>query len=180
MTDSRLGVLVGSIAWVGIAAAYASGLAVKGRPDMVRALLYNLPIAFLFLVVCACLLVRAVRLGPAQFLKLHGATVVVWVVGLAVLYLRLVSKSLEVSGHLAWLPVLTVQSWLLGLPLWISVLGVAATASAAYLKFAVFQGPSGGPGLIVGLVLAMGLAISSRAPRRAVEQADAADEVRVG
>jgi hypothetical protein len=180
VTDSRLGVLAGSIAWVGVAAVYAAGLAIKGRTDLVRALLYNLPIAFLSLVVFACLLVKVARLGPARFLNAQGPTVVVWVVGLGVLYLRLVSKSLEVSGHLAWLPVLTVQSWLLGLPLWISVLGVAATASAAYLKFAVFQGPSGGPGLIVGLVLAMGLAITARARRRAVEQADAADEVRVG
>ena len=180
MTDSRLGVLAGSIAWVGVAGVYAAALALKGRTDLARALLYNLPIAFLFLVVFACLLVKAARLGPAAFLKAHGASVVIWIVGLAVLYLRLVSKSLEVSGHLAWLPVLTLQTWLLGLPLWISILGVAATASVAYLKFAVFQGPSGGPGLLVGLVLAMGLAITARARRRAVEQADAADEVRVG
>jgi hypothetical protein len=103
--------------------------------------------------------------SPAAFVRQHSTTVIVWAVGLGVLYLRLVSKSLEVSGHLTWLPLLTVQAWLLGLPMWIGLLGLAALGSAAYLKFAVFQGPSGGPGLVVGLVLSTVLALAARERR---------------
>jgi hypothetical protein len=79
-----------------------------------------------------------------------------------------------------WLPLLTVQAWVLGLPSWFVTLGVAAFASAAYLKFAVFQGPSGGPGLVVGLVLAMALAYTTRAHSTAGEQGDEADEASDG
>ena len=180
MTEKRLALVVGTAAWIGVAGLYTAGLLAKGRTDVVRGLLYNLPIAFLFLVLAAQLLIRAVRLGPSHFVKSHAGILIVWALGGLVLYLRLISKSLEVSGHLAWLPVLTAQAWTLGLPAWLIGIGAAATLSAAYLKFVVFQGPSGGPGLIVGLLLATALVVSSRARRTAGEQQDAADEVRAG
>jgi hypothetical protein len=150
VSERSLGLAIGSVAWAGVCLAYTARLLAKGRSDVARALVYNLPIAFLFLVVASTLAVRALRLGLFEFLRSDGVAVILWLLGLGVLYLRLVSKGLEVSGHLAWLPMLTVQSWMLGLPGWLVGVGIGATASAAYLKFAVFQGPSGGPGLAVG------------------------------
>ena len=154
---------IGGALWVLVAVVYTAALAVRARADIGRALLYNLPIALLFLVVLACLCVRAARLGPAQFLREHWAALAVWVVGFGILYLRLVSKSVEVSGHLAWLPFLTVQAWALGLPLWLVGLGLVGTVTTGYLKFAVFQGPSGVPGVVAGLLLALAIAVSERA-----------------
>jgi hypothetical protein len=163
-----------------VAGLYIAGLLAKGRTDVARGLLYNLPIAFLFLVLATQLAIGAVRLGPLRFAKDHAGILVVWALGGLVLYLRLILKAIEVSGHLAWLPLLTAQAWTLGLPAWLIGLGAAATLSAAYLKFVVFQGPSGVPGLIVGLVLATALVVTSRPRRAAGEQQDAADEVRAG
>jgi hypothetical protein len=170
VTERHLALVVGGAVWAGVATLYTGGLLAKGRADVGRALIYNLPIAFLFLVLAAYLVIRALRLGPTPFLKSHTAIVVVWALGLGILYLRLISTSLEVSGHLAWLPLLTAQAWILGLPMWVVAMGVGATLSAAYLKFAVFQGPSGGPGLVVGLVLATALMFTARAKRAAGEQ----------
>ena len=99
------------------------------------------------------------RLGVSSFLRVHIWALVIWAAGFTILYLRLVSKTLEVSGHLVWLPLLTAQAWMLGFPVWVVAVGIAATASAAYLKCAVFQGPSGGPGLLVGLALMTALLV---------------------
>src|SRR5262249_49602750 len=92
--------------------AYAFALLIRGRADALTAIAYNGPIAFIFLTLVLDLVLRARRLGLPAFLRAHGTTLVVWLLGAAVLYLRLVSKSIEVSGHIAWLPLLTVQAWL--------------------------------------------------------------------
>jgi hypothetical protein len=162
LKDSSLALAIGSIVTVALGVIYGVGLVAKGRPDAVRALLYNLPIAFVFLVIGTCLTIRVIRMGLPRFLTREAGSVLLWIVGFGVLYLRLVSKELEVSGHLAWLPMLTVQAWLLGLPGWFVAVGVGATASAAYLKFMVFQGPSGGPGLAIGVALAGAIYLASR------------------
>jgi hypothetical protein len=180
VTDRRVAVIVGCAAWAGVATLYAVGLRVKGRADIGRALLYNLPIALLFLVHVAHLVIKVFRMGPSAFLRRYAGILAVWTTGGVILYLRLISKSLEVSGHLAWLPLLTLQAWMEGLSVWLTALGVAATLSAAYLKFVVFQGPSGVPGLLVGLLLALALAFGARVRTAAGEQQDAADEVRGG
>ena len=158
MTSGRA-LTIGGTAWVGVMVLYVAALFVNGRTDIARALLYNAPIALLFLVIGTALAIRAIRTGPRAFVRSHPWSISIWLVGFAVLYLRLVSKSLEVSGHLAWLPLLTAQAWLLGFPVWLVGVGVGATLSAAYLKFAVFQRPSGGPGLVVGLVLMIALVV---------------------
>ena len=166
--DKLLALIGGTILWEILALMYVNELLASGRPDMGLALAYNLPVFFLFLVVASALAIRLGRLGPSRFVRTHFAALLIWGIGLLVLYLRLVAKTVEISGHLAWLPLLTVQTWVLGLPSWVGAVGVAATLSAAYLKFAVFQGPSGAPGLMVGLVLAGALAITATRP--AVEE----------
>ena len=159
LTDRGSALTIGGLGWAALMVLCASALVLKGRGDVGRALLYNAPIAFLFLVILASLAIRAIRLGPSACLRAHVWAIVIWAAGFIVLYLRLVSKTLEVSGHLAWLPLLTAQAWMLGFPAWVVGVGIAATASTAYLKFAVFQGPSGGPGILVGLVLMTALLV---------------------
>jgi hypothetical protein len=45
----------------------------------------------------------------ADYLRLYGAVLIVWVLGLFLLYLRLVLKSVDISGHMAWSFVLLSQ-----------------------------------------------------------------------
>lgn len=132
---------------------------------MLTAMAYNGPIAFIFLTLAFDLLLRAWRLGVPAFLCAHRTTLILWALAAAVLYLRLVGKSIEVSGHIAWLPLLTVQAWLHGLPRWFLVFSILSTGVAFYLKLAVFRGPSGIPGAVVGSILAVALLSASRTKR---------------
>jgi hypothetical protein len=75
MRERRLGILAGTALWAAVAVAYFVGLTMKGRTDVGRALVYNLPIAFLFLVVSACLALRAIRLGPCAFVREYASTI---------------------------------------------------------------------------------------------------------
>jgi hypothetical protein len=160
--DTRLALLIGGVAWLMCIGAYASALVLKSRSDATTVLLYNGPIAFVFLVLVAHLAVQAYRLGFTAFARTSQWTLLIWFVGFVVLYLRLVAKSLEVSGHLAWLPLLTAQSVLSGFPPWFSMVAGLATVGALYMKVALFRGPSGVPGAVVGLVLALALVLVSR------------------
>jgi hypothetical protein len=63
---------------------------------------------------------------------------------------------------MAWLPLLTAQSVLSGFPPWFSIFAGSATLGALYMKVAVFRGPSGVPGAVVGLMLALVLVLASR------------------
>ena len=180
MSSRRTAVLLGSLLWAGITVLYVVSLVGRDRQDTGRALTYNLPIAFIFLVLLSALAIEAVRLRVPEFVARYGWTLLVWAVGFAILYLRLISKSLEVSGHLAWLPLLTAQAWVWRFPYWVSAVRVGALLSASYLKFAVFKGPSGVPGLAVGAALMVAFLVGeARVRSGAGEQPDAADEARL-
>ena len=165
--EARRALALGGLAWLVLMCAYALALVVKGRPDAATAFAYNAPIAFVFLVVVARMLLDGVRSGLAGFLRAHGGTLVVWTIGFAVLYFRLIAKNVEISGHMAWLPLLTTQAWLAGFPAWFIIVGVLSTVEALYLKLTVFGGPSGIPGTVVGLVLAATLVGLGRRDGRA-------------
>lgn len=162
MKDTSLALLIGGVAWLACIVAYASALVLRGRPDAPTVLLYNGPIAFVFLVLAAHFVVQMYPVGCTSFARARLWTLLIWFAGLVVLYLRLVAKSLEVSGHLAWLPLLTTQSVLSGFPPWFSVLAGLAGFGALYMKVALFRGPSGVPGAVVGLMLALALVLVSR------------------
>lgn len=164
-TRVRWALITGGVTASGIIVAYGIALAIRGRQDAIRAIAYNGPIAFVFLSVACELALRAVGVPFADFVRRHMVTFVVWAVGVLVLVLRLGTKSVEVSGHMAWLPLLAMQAHLHGFPRWFVGLAVASTAFALYLKLAVFGGPSGLPGTAVGLFLAAALWTASRLRR---------------
>jgi hypothetical protein len=160
--DTSIALVIGGAAWLVCIGAYLGARVLRGRPDAPTALLYNAPIAFVFLVLLAHLGVEAYRLGFTRFIRVRLWTLLVWLAGAVVLYFRLVAKSLEVSGHMAWLPLLTVQSMVSGFPVWFSTFAGFATITALYMKLAMFRGPSGLPGLVVGLMLAFALVVAAR------------------
>jgi hypothetical protein len=160
--ETEVALAGGGTAWLVGIVAYAASLMAKERLDALLALLYNAPVAFLFLVLLTHMGVRAAHLGFTRFVRVFGGTLALWAVGAVILYLRLVAKTIEVSGHMVWLPLLTVQTWLQGFPSWVVILGVLSTVGALYLKLAVFQGPSGVPGLVAGALLAGTLLLCTR------------------
>ena len=163
--DVRLAVVLGGVGAGVVLGAYIFGLLLHGRSDVPRAVAYNGPIAVLFLMIGSYLAVRLIRLGLLGFMRAHAAELVLWVLGIGLLYLRLGRRSVEVSGHLAWLPLPTAQSWAYGFPRVVVAVGIAATLTACYLKFAVFRGPSGAPGALAGVCLAGGFLLSRRRAR---------------
>jgi hypothetical protein len=176
--DTTLALLLGSAFWLMGLGAYATTVVLRGRPSAITALLYNAPVAFVFLVLAIHLAVQMLRMGIREFVGAQVWTLVVWAIGGVVLYLRLVAKSIEVSGHMAWLPLLTAQSVTSGFPMWFSIVAGTSTLAAFYMKVELFRGPSGVPGAVVGLALATALLVAGRRPHGsegAVEQQDAAD-----
>ncbi|HJU43791.1 MAG TPA: hypothetical protein VJ691_13280 [Vicinamibacterales bacterium] len=81
----------------------------------------------------------------------------VWIVGFIVLFLRLVAKNVEISGHMTWLPIHTAQSLVLKMPAWFIGVAAASTVAAIWQKFVEFRGPSGLPGLMLGVGLALAI-----------------------
>ena len=150
-------VVLGGVASILIIGVYVAGLLANERADVFRALLYNAPIAFLFLVLAAEATLRVFAVGPRRALAERSAIAMVWLLGAIILYLRLVSRSVEISGHMVWLPLLVAHAFVLGFPRWFMAIAVLAFVVAAWLKFAVFRGPSGAPGLIIGAVLSLAL-----------------------
>ena len=166
-TPAGWALAIGGSAWLLGAIAYLAAL-IRQRPeDAPVAFLYNAPIAFVFLVLLTFMALEVIRLGVPTFLREQGAVVALWIAGGVILYLRLISESIEISGHMAWLPLLAVQLWVFRFPTWVIVIGAAATASAIYLKFALFRGPSGVPGIIAGVIFAAALVVLTRARRTA-------------
>ncbi len=122
--------------------------------EHLRLLAYNLPMFFIFVVLAADLLWRAWRLGLGSFLAEHGGTVLAWAIGFVILYCRLVEKSLVASGHMSWLPMLTVQAYLYDFPKWFVGFSAAFTLLCLLLKLTVMGARSGIEGTAIGLVLA--------------------------
>lgn len=162
MTRTSVSLALGGAAWMLIMMVYAIGMILWDREGLMTGLVYNAPIALLFLVLAAEVAICFINQGVRRTLAERGPMVALWLVGLVLLFLRLGTPRIEVSGHMVWLPMLTVQSLLLRFPAWLTGVGVAGTLIAAWLKFAVFRGPSGVPGLLVGTTLALLLVILSR------------------
>ena len=80
---------------------------------------YNLPITLAFSALAFDLLSRSLTLGRTRLFKHHGVLLLVWSVGGALLALRLVTKSIDVSGHMTWSVLMAVQCLGLKAPRWL-------------------------------------------------------------
>ena len=164
LTERRLAasVLLGVASALIIWAAYVATLLRHGRRDLAMALAWNGPISLVFLVLAWDAVLGAFVLPFRAFLRTYGAVMLVWSVGFLLLYLRLVLKSVDISGHMAWCVVMLTQTIVLGMPRWFTVVAALVLFEVAYFKFAILGGPSGTSGLVVGLGLATLLAVLSR------------------
>ena len=108
-------------------------------------LLYNVPISFPFFVLCWDMIFSFRHVTFLEGLRKNTAYVVIWIVGLIVLYLRLVTRTSNISGHMTWLMVMPVHSYLRKFPISFILLIFLITVQAGYFNFALF--PSGRSGL---------------------------------
>jgi hypothetical protein len=127
---------------------------------------YNGPIAFVFLVLVSELVVLARHRTTSAVIRSHAVTLVAWSIAAILLVLRLGPSRIEISGHMTWAPLLAADAWIRGFPASFVTLALLGAVAAAYLKLAVFGGPSGGPGLVAGGILAGILVFCSAVERR--------------
>ena len=116
-------------------------------------LAYNVPITLAFGALALDMLVRVVVLGWARFAREHGVLTLVWATGGVILVLRLVTKSIDVSGHMTWALLMGIQCIVERAPRWFTIFVWAIVVQVLFLKAFVLGGQSGIWGTLAGLVL---------------------------
>jgi hypothetical protein len=122
----------------------------RGHGDAGFSVFYNLPISVAGIGLCAHEGWMARRLGVRRYLREHGPVMVVWGLGLVVLYLRLITKSVDVSGHMTWALIMGAQCLAYRLPGWFCALAVLVFLQVLGLKLLLLGGWSVYWGLLVG------------------------------
>ena len=80
-----------------------------------------------------------------------------WLIGAGLLFLRLIAKSIDVSGHMTWAILMGVQCLAHGAPRWFTVLAWCVVLQVLLLKLCVLGGHSGAWGLLAGGTLGVTL-----------------------
>ncbi len=143
------GVAAAAVAWTGMIV----WLAMRKHGGTGFSVFYNLPITIAFIGLCAHEGWMFRTLGFKQYLREHAPVLVVWTLGFVVLYFRLITKSVDVSGHMTWALIMAGQCHAYRLPGWFSALVWAVCLQVVLLKFFVLGGVSGPVGIVVGGVL---------------------------
>jgi hypothetical protein len=147
-----------AVAWVALLAAAA----LRGRYVPAFSVSYNLPISLAFGALALDLAVRSAEMGPKRGLQAHGPVLVVWAAGGVLLLLRLVAKSIEVSGHMSWAILMGVHCVVEGAPRWFTVFAWCIVLQVLWLKLFVLGGQSGTWGVLAGTALGGLLVIMGR------------------
>jgi hypothetical protein len=125
-----------------------------------KGLLYNVPISFPFFVLCWEMLFSFRHRSFVEGIKNNAAYLLVWIVGAVILYLRLVTETIQVSGHMTWLMIMPVWSALRKLPLGFTLFIIIIAIQAGYFNFVLFPSiKSGLWGVVFGAVLSCFLVI---------------------
>jgi hypothetical protein len=123
---------------------------------------YNAPITLVFAGLVMHIEWTGIRLGWSQFARSHSPLGIVWLIGTAILFLRLVTKSIDVSGHMVWAIMMGVQCIVQRLPLWFTAAVWAVFLQVLLLKLFVLGGHSGQKGVAVGAVLGVAVWLATR------------------
>jgi hypothetical protein len=158
----RLSVALGTATASLVGLTYGAALVASGQSDPLRSLAYNCPISLPFLILCWDIALAAAQESRRVFARRYGPVLAIWACGFVVLYLRLMAKSINVSGHMTWVTLMATQALVLRLPPAFLVLTVAVLAEAAWFNFVLMSGRSGLGGLIVGCLLSALLVLLSR------------------
>ena len=161
-----LGMGVGVVAWLVLLV----GLLLRGRKIAWFSVGYNLPITLAFLGLSAQMAATAHRLGARSFVRHQGTVIMVWALGALLLFLRLVTKSIDISGHMAWAILMGVQSWAQRLPGWFTLFVGAIAIQVLLLKLFYLGGQSGQGGMVAGICLGVAMWFAVRGRRSTGER----------
>ncbi len=143
------GVVAALIAWAGMLV----WLAMRKHQGTGFSIFYNMPISVAFIGLCAHEMWMCRELGVRRYVREHAPVMAVWCAGLVVLYLRLITKSVDVSGHMTWALVMMAQCYCYRLPGWFCMLVGAVFLQVLGLKLFLLGGWSGYWGMLVGGIL---------------------------
>jgi hypothetical protein len=152
------GVALAACAWVGLLSLHV----LRTRPIPWSSVTYNVPITLVFSGLLLYIALDVLVLGPRRFLAAYAPLGVVWGLGVLVLYLRLVTRSTEISGHMSWSVVMGVQCAAQHMPAWFVASSWLVVLHIAFLKFVAWGGHSGHKGLLVGAILGMAAWLACR------------------
>jgi hypothetical protein len=138
-------------------AALLAAAAVRGREIAAFSILYNLPITLVFGSLGFDLVIRGVQAGPRRLLAAHGPVLLAWAGGAVVLFLRLVTNSIDVSGHMTWAILMATQCLVERAPRWFTALAWGVVVQVFLLKVFVLGGQSGAWGILAGGLLGFGV-----------------------
>ena len=147
----------GLVAGIGFAAVAWLGLVIfllvrQGRiPWFLVA--YNVPITLVFAGLVAHMLWTAVRLDRSKIIRSYAPLGAVWLIAGAILFMRLVTKSIDVSGHMVWSIMMGVQCIVQRFPFWFTAAVWGVVIQVLLLKLFEIRGYSGQNGVVVGFVL---------------------------
>lgn len=134
----------------------------KGRSLPWFSVSYNLPITLAFSGLAAHSVLTALALPRESATKAYGPIALVWCAGGVLLFLRLVTKSIDVSGHMSWAILMAVQCAVERLPMWFTAFVWLVAAHVLFLKVFVLGGQSGQYGVLAGGVLGASLWVATR------------------
>jgi hypothetical protein len=146
-----LGVALAALAWLALIAAFSLGDRAIPWPSVI----YNFPITVVFTGLVSHMAHAALLLGPNRFLRAYTPLGIVWFLGAILLYLRLVMKSVDISGHMSWSVLMGAQCLIQRLPLWFTLAAWAVVLQVLHVKFVVYGGYNGHKGLAAGIGLAI-------------------------
>jgi hypothetical protein len=150
-------------AWVALLALAA----VRGREIPAFSIAYNLPITLVFGALGLDLAIRAADVGARRALVMYGPVIGVWAAGAVVLFLRLIARSIDVSGHMTWALIMGMQCLVEGAPRWFTAAAWCLVFQVLFLKLFVLGGQSATWGLLAGGLLGAALMILDRVQSRA-------------
>ncbi|MGH1362782.1 MAG: hypothetical protein ACRBF0_04440 [Calditrichia bacterium] len=123
---------------------------------------YNIPITTIFAVYALELFFSVFFPPSRKSLLEHAPYLIIWGVGFVQLYLRLVTHSIDISGHMTWAGLMVAHSVLRKFPRWMHLCAMAVWLHAAYFNYILWGTSSGVNGTILGIVLSVLLIVLNR------------------
>jgi hypothetical protein len=163
-TNMRLGVgmACAALAWLCLLAT----LVAWGREVPWFTVSYNVPITVAFAALVSHMAMSAYGLDTRAAIRRYGPIGTVWLAGGLLLFLRLVTKSIDVSGHMSWAILMGAQCFIERLPGWFTLFVTAVGVHVLLLKLLVLGGNSGQYGVLAGCGLAAMLWAATRPTAR--------------
>ncbi len=125
-----------------------------GLETSLQGLFYNIPFSYIFCILSLELLLSSLTPPIRRNIQANLSFGIIWLLGFAQLYFRLVEGSINISGHMTWLSIMVTQCYLKGCSPGLKLAAIVVWLQAAYYNFYLFPSSAGGlNGVVLGIVL---------------------------